>query len=146
MRLIIYVSEYCGSSGDIQRDLRDIREVSKRRNQQAGVTGLLFFHNRHFLQALEGEAADIQTLWQRLQADPRHRDLHTLVDIPIADRNFGQWNMDTLNLDDATLFTSEVLIKLRDAYARNIEISDANFIGLLQDMLNTEGVEEVLNH
>lgn len=45
--------------------------------------------------------------------------------------------MDCMNLDKAELFTSETLIKLRDAYSRNIQISDAAFVGLLQDMLNT---------
>lgn len=145
LRLIIYVSEYRGDQDTICDDLRAIRDTSKEINLAEGITGVLLYENRHFVQAIEGGEAEIAALVERLRADRRHRDMRILVDIEIASRHFGQWNMDTLNLDDTSLFTSDTLIKLRDAYARNIEISDATFVCLIQDLLNTPGVEAFLN-
>jgi len=144
MRLVIYVSRYCGSADHIEQALRDIQGVSKIRNPAQGITGVLFYQNRHFLQALEGEDEAVQALIAVLQDDPRHEDIQFLVDIPISERHFEQWNMDCLNLDNTELFTSETLFKLHDAYSRNVQISDAAFVDLLQEMLNTPGVEEIL--
>jgi hypothetical protein len=53
--------------------------------------------------------------------------------------------MDSIQLEQSHLFTAETLKKLRDAYRRNVKLTDASFVELLQDMLNTPGVESILN-
>ena len=145
MRLIIYVSLYAGNASDLERDLKNIRSLAKKRNSQNGITGVLFYENHHFLQALEGYDSVLDDLLERLHRDARHRDIQLLVDMSIAEPYFENWNMDTLNLNKVELFTAETLKKLRDAYLQNVELSDAAFITLIQEMLNTPGVEEILN-
>lgn len=145
MRLLIYVSEYTGTQEALDDTLAGIRRISKERNDENQITGILFYENGTFLQAVEGPEQSIDNLMDRLQEDPRHRNLEILVQIEIDERYFQQWNMDSINLEQSDLFTADVLKKLRDAYMRNIELTDANFVMLIQDMLNTPGVEAILN-
>ncbi|MEM7363377.1 MAG: BLUF domain-containing protein, partial [Pseudomonadota bacterium] len=42
----------------------------------AGVTGMLLYHEGSFLQALEGDRAVVEALYERIEEDPR---LHHLM-------------------------------------------------------------------
>ena len=53
--------------------------------------------------------------------------------------------MDSINLDYTKLFTPEIIKKLCNAYMKNIELKDARIVTLIQDMLNTPGIEAFLN-
>ena len=145
MRLVVYTSQYNGDERDIGPVLGDIRTVSKQKNRDDEITGVLFYENGHFLQAIEGPAENIEALVERLRRDKRHRQMEVLIDQPIDKRYFSDWNMDSVNLNNTTLFTPEIIRKLCDAYTKNIQMKDASFVALIQDMLNTPGIESVLN-
>ncbi|RYY92512.1 MAG: BLUF domain-containing protein, partial [Alphaproteobacteria bacterium] len=53
-----------------------------------GVTGLLLFYEGVFLQALEGPAAGVMSLAERLRKDRRHSGMITLESQPIDERAF----------------------------------------------------------
>ena len=74
-------------------DIEDILKVSRRNNGAAGVTGLLLFDGRRFLQALEGEASLVNAAYQRIKADQRHRAIVLLSSNEVATRAFGVWSM-----------------------------------------------------
>ena len=89
----VYVSE---AVDDAARDLAVLSEIlggSQKRNPARGLSGLLIAHDDAFLQALEGQAADIERLLERLKRDDRHRNLKLLSFQPIAARAFGEWSM-----------------------------------------------------
>jgi hypothetical protein len=46
-----------------------------------------------FFQVLEGEAAAIDQLFQKLLLDNRHSHLTVIIREPIAERSFGDWSM-----------------------------------------------------
>ena len=73
--------------------LESILLTSRRRNAAAGVTGLLVFDGRRFLQALEGEESAVRTAYDRIQRDPRHRAVVLLSSREITARDFGEWAM-----------------------------------------------------
>lgn len=74
-------------------DQEQILESSRRNNGKAGVTGLLAFGAREFLQCLEGSREAVNATYARILSDPRHHDIQ-LIDCRDVDRRwFGEWGM-----------------------------------------------------
>jgi hypothetical protein len=57
-----------------------ILHVSRERNQQLGITGVLVFDGARFCQLIEGPRPQIVSLAQRIQADPRHTGYRVLFE------------------------------------------------------------------
>lgn len=72
-------------------------------NQQASLSGILLYCEKQFLQVLEGTEPDLSDLYARIQADPRHHHVRTLVYGPIRTRAFPDWRMAFLKTDADTL-------------------------------------------
>lgn len=92
MRQLVYISTVRGGAEAIDPDA--ILRASRRNNARAGVTGLLYYDGKRFLQALEGEAPEIEQIYRHIAADPRHYALVVLSDRTVAEREFGEWAMD----------------------------------------------------
>ena len=71
----------------------EILAASRGNNAVAGVTGLLLYDGYRFLQALEGEAAAVTKVYERIKSDPRHRAIVLLSSREISERAFGDWAM-----------------------------------------------------
>ena len=99
-----------------QGDLEQILGVSRDNNKGAGITGLLLYGRGSFIQALEGEAGDVDACYERICRDPRHSALLPVVREPIKARSFGSWSMGyrALKGDERGL---ESLIDMRDSGA-----------------------------
>ncbi len=63
------------------------------RNGLRGISGLLVFDSKYFLQATEGSQRELSALYSLLVNDPRHRDLILLKFGSIESRLFPSWNM-----------------------------------------------------
>jgi hypothetical protein len=75
-------------------DLKKLLLRARVRNKEAGVTGVLVFHDGTFLQALEGEKRAVIDIFARIEKDPRHRDVSVLHRGPGQEqRIFGDWAM-----------------------------------------------------
>ena len=62
-------------------------------NAAHGLTGVLLYNEREFLQLLEGPRAHVHAVFARIARDPRHNTVVKLADGPIAKRQFAQWSM-----------------------------------------------------
>lgn len=109
---IVYMSLACDAMS--AQSLGALLDDSRSRNQAAGVTGMLVYHEREFMQLIEGERAVIEALFERIAADARHQQVYTLWQGPIATRNFADWTMGFLTLDDQTLRQHAGFASLRD--------------------------------
>jgi len=69
-------------------------------NPRRGVTGLLVTHSGWFLQVLEGAAAEVHALLRKIEADPRHTDFLVLRLAAIPRRDFGDWSMASVAVDE----------------------------------------------
>ncbi|TZG25733.1 BLUF domain-containing protein [Sphingomonas montanisoli] len=74
-------------------DAETILEVSRRNNARAGVSGLLVFDGKRFLQALEGDQAAVEHTFARIREDVRHRAIVELSRRTVEIREFGPWAM-----------------------------------------------------
>lgn len=73
--------------------LRALLDQSRRNNARLGVTGMLVYWRREYLQVLEGPAEDVQGLFARIRRDPRHDRIHLHWSGEIAERSFADWAM-----------------------------------------------------
>ena len=89
MQTIVYAS----SSVPASPDLEGILKVSRRNNDDNGLTGVLLFAEGNFIQALEGPEAALEKTYARIIADPRHHLVLELYRAPISERNFPDWSM-----------------------------------------------------
>jgi hypothetical protein len=60
-----------------------IVESSLRHNQQSCIAALLLFSHGNVMQLLEGSGAAVEETMKRISRDPRHFDLHTLIEYPV---------------------------------------------------------------
>ncbi len=88
---LIYVSK--AAHGLDAADIGAIHHGAQRENASRGVTGALLCYDGRFVQVLEGPAAAVQSVYERILADPRHHDVRLLIQGPTSERLFGQWSM-----------------------------------------------------
>lgn len=74
-------------------DLHAILSTARDRNADAGITGLLLYVERQFLQYLEGEQKAVEALFERIEADPRHSGVMRLLSGTCGQRVFSDWSM-----------------------------------------------------
>jgi hypothetical protein len=88
---LIYVSQPSVLIGS--HELVQIVDSCRRNNEQTGITGMLAFSGTHFLQLLEGDEADVECTFARIEHDRRHCSIVVLGSTPIGGRSFGTWSM-----------------------------------------------------
>lgn len=84
---------------DVAALLRD----AKMRNVNRNVTGLLLQIDNRFVQYIEGPRPAVEHLRERIESDPRHRDVQLLFEGPISERLFGDWAMGFSDLSGSSL-------------------------------------------
>ena len=78
--------------------LESILDQSRRHNPQAGLTGILCYSDKIFMQVLEGNRREVSELYNKIVRDPRHADVELLLFEEIAERRFSNWTMGQVNL------------------------------------------------
>lgn len=92
MHQIVYTST--ASEDFSPTDIEQLLLGARRRNRALGVSGVLVFHDRTFLQALEGEQRAVNEIFARIASDCRHHDIEVLHRGPGLDRRlFGDGSM-----------------------------------------------------
>jgi hypothetical protein len=74
-----------------------VREA-KAHNPKHGITGVLCCSSDIFLQVLEGGRPAVNRLYNRIVADPRHKEVELLSYAQIGERRFSGWSMGQVNL------------------------------------------------
>ncbi len=72
-------------------------------NDRAGVSGMLLYCGRSFLQLLEGDEQALKATYSKIVADERHASLRMLLDAEVAAPLFPDWTMGFDHLDDERL-------------------------------------------
>jgi len=81
---------------------------SRVNNPELGITGVLCYGERVFVQALEGGRAQVNALYNRIVQDKSHTDVTLLDYSEIESRQYASWNMAKVRLDKVNL---SVLLK-----------------------------------
>lgn len=85
---------YISTAPSLLRDeVENILASSARNNPARGITGILLYNGRNFLQLLEGEEAELVDLMVRITHDPRHTGVSMLEHRQISQRVCPDWAM-----------------------------------------------------
>lgn len=85
------------------QELFDLLATSRARNSQLGITGLLVYAQRRFLQILEGDQGQVLELYEKIKAHPGHKHAMVLLDDEIEERLFPDWSMGFEHLSENEL-------------------------------------------
>lgn len=101
---------YISTAPSLSRDEVDAILTSSARNNPAnGITGLLLYNGRNFLQLLEGESEALKTLMMRIAHDPRHTGVSVLGHKHIEERACPDWAMKRLLIAESVVARREML-------------------------------------
>ncbi len=87
---------YCSASttGDFDpAELSALLDKCRSNNARCGITGMLLYQHRPFVQVLEGEKSTVESLFEKISKDRRHDRITKIVQEPIAERAFASWTM-----------------------------------------------------
>ncbi|WP_191600618.1 BLUF domain-containing protein [Marinomonas algicola] len=97
---LLYASTICDElSVD---EINMILKSSRKNNPGSGLTGLLYFNRRYFLQCIEGARTEVNETFHRIQQDTRHKNIVILHYSEISERFFPNWGMGYLTESSAT--------------------------------------------
>jgi len=97
MRLI-YASKMTPQCGP--KELKEILDVSRKKNEARGITGVLCYDPQSFLQCLEGAQDVVNELYRTIMMDERHEHVMLISYTDIDRRDFEKWSMAYLNIED----------------------------------------------
>lgn len=137
MHLIVYTSDYKGSTNFITNDLSCITTTAKKNNPKLGITGALFYHQGKFLQLIEGNQDNLEQLMELITIDPRHDNINRLIDQSIEERKLPDWNMDSLDLDGQSKLDDQELKLLTDVYTTNLIVNTDALLHFYKAMLKS---------
>lgn len=86
-----------------QADLEILLEESYSRNIEHQITGCLIYHNRMFIQVLEGKEENVLQLMENITRDDRNKDVQVIHKGKIKERGFLGWRMSFINTDNISL-------------------------------------------
>jgi len=100
---ILYLSHL--ASGRDFSVVGQILHVSRERNQQLGITGVLVFDGGRFCQLIEGTQPAVVALAQRIRRDPRHTSYRVLFEgVDDAVPTQSRWRTGYCEPDDLDVF------------------------------------------
>ncbi|MGR8998044.1 MAG: BLUF domain-containing protein [Gammaproteobacteria bacterium] len=74
-------------------DLKDLLIKIRKNNETTHITGMLLYLDPFFMQALEGEEAMVNELFNLIKQDSRHHKVSLIYKKPIEERYFSNWTM-----------------------------------------------------
>jgi hypothetical protein len=115
-----------------------ILRQSKANNPAHGITGVLCCSENIFLQVLEGGRSAVNRLYNRIVADPRHKDVELLSYEQISERRFAGWSMGQVNLSrlNPGLLLKYSATATLDPYAVSGKVS----LALLDELVATASI------
>ena len=125
---VVYRSRAAGLMTPLE--IEQLLARARVRNARLGVSGMLLHSDTTFVQYLEGPDTAVHEVMASVSRDPRHEDIHILLDGPIERREFGQWSMGYVSMfaSDRRLMRSRLGLDTPGKDVRALQILD-EFLG-----------------
>ncbi len=142
MHLIAYTSHANENPSNISETLKHISKTAKNNNANMGITGVLFYQNGRFLQIIEGEKKQLESLMKVIKEDKRHKNIERLIDTPMKNRGFGNWNMDSFNLSPNEDLDTKTLREISTAFKQTVQARSDLLTRFYKAMLQSQNKEK----
>lgn len=122
----LYELAYLSTSTRLLSDaeLDDLLTQARAKNATLGVTGMLLYKDKSFLQVIEGERDVLDPLFQTIRRDMRHQNVRQLFFRPCEGRNFADWQMGFARLDGAEAPEGWSALMCDDAQTRHLTLPE----------------------
>ncbi|MFK7815504.1 MAG: BLUF domain-containing protein [Gammaproteobacteria bacterium] len=91
MKQLTYVSSASDKMNEEQ--LINLLDRARTYNQQHGITGLLLYQEGNIIQVIEGGDSEVDTLFDKIKIDTRHKGIIVLLEEEVGKRFFPEWTM-----------------------------------------------------
>jgi hypothetical protein len=108
IKQLVYISK--ATAPFTTESLKALTERASLNNQQLNVTGCMAYASGYFLQLLEGYEDTVDSLYRKIEKDPRHKGTRLLWEAEVEEekRLFGKWFMTSFNVDTIVDFPTEL--------------------------------------
>ncbi|MEJ2328405.1 MAG: BLUF domain-containing protein [Gammaproteobacteria bacterium] len=115
---------------------------SKSNNQNSGVTGVLIYGQGYFLQVLEGNRDQVNSVFQRIFIDQRHHDVRIIAAEDLDARDFDTWSMEIIGWPDELDSSMKQILKETTGHdeLKPFELDGTQVISLLKKLVRQEGL------
>lgn len=94
---LVYISRRKPECTDEEID--KILAACERNNGKSGITGILLYSDTEFVQYLEGDYEQIQSLYEKIKQDKRHEKVIFITSEILEERSFPSWQMGAKKAD-----------------------------------------------
>ena len=122
IKTIYYISNK--NSNIVDDELENLLHSIISRNNRLGITGILLLQNNHFFQIMEGQEKIIDDIFGKIMKDNRHHGFIRLLDMPIADRVFEDYDSGYFSV--ITDFSNLKKLKIYFNWIENAGIIEVN--------------------
>jgi hypothetical protein len=99
MKRMIYASSAVSNTSF--ESVIDMLTQATQRNKELGITGIMVFDGKQFLQCIEGDNSTVDGLKAKIFSDQRHTDIFLHGEEEIAQRLFSDWSMGYVNRESS---------------------------------------------
>lgn len=76
-----------------EQELKTLLRQAREKNKRQSITGMLLYLNGIYIQLLEGRQEDVQSLYDIIRKDRRHKGVALLKQDSIEKLYFSEWSM-----------------------------------------------------
>lgn len=107
------------------KNMADILVQSRQLNSKKNITGCLLYHDKIFLQLLEGEKEVIKNLFKTIKKDKRHSNVTLIMEEEVEERMFPSWSMAFHELDSTEAEVNQFIENIDFISKNNDKKTDA---------------------
>ena len=93
---ICYVSTAAKELNKIE--INQILELTEKKNNENGLSGILLYSDGNFFQVIEGEKDQVEEIFTVIKQDSRHFNIFTIFEKEITATNFEDYKVDFLTI------------------------------------------------
>ena len=114
IKQLVYISQ--ATAAFTPASLKELTDLANANNASLKVTGCMAYSSGYFLQLLEGKAETVDSLYQKIEKDTRHRGTQVLLEATADEdkRLFGKWFMSSINVDATVDFPEELRLSIKE--------------------------------
>lgn len=131
LKTICYLST---SEFDVKED--DIQDIfnSAKLNSDSSITGILIYNQGNFFQIIEGRELVVDTLFEKIKKDERHKDIIVIANSKVEKRFFGHYKKEGFTViknakdyDSLKVYINKMRVATDTNYKKIFSVLD-NFI------------------
>ncbi|TPG46567.1 BLUF domain-containing protein [Sphingomonas glacialis] len=127
----------------LNKEIEAILHTARESNRQRGITGALLYSSGCFAQVLEGPLSEVESTFERIQLDPRHRDVALIQHQPIPSRSFADWSMAFAGIDPDAPERAQIDEVLADPDKITAEADGLTFVSVLRQLIGRHELHQV---